>query len=342
MRSFLNWGIIGLGNAAKNFATGFKNSKNSKLIAVASKNEEKLNYFKKNYNLEDRQCCHSYEEILKNDNIDVIYIALPNSLHAEWIIKSAKSKKNILVEKPAAVEVKELDLALKEVKKNNVFFVEGFLYRSHPQTLKLIKLIEKNFIGRVYKIKSSFGNDALGGKKLFGYRFKKPNTNKRLFNKELGGGAILDMGCYPISMVSLLASLINKNFNFPNLSEGNIRMGITGVDEHASLTLNYDNNLCAEVEVSIIKKLDNNLEITGENGKIIINQPWFPDLESKIKIHLDKIEKTELVKTNCNIYSHQINQFTNMILKKKNLSYLMTPDKSLQNMIIINKWRLFP
>lgn len=339
MQSVLNWGIIGLGNAAKNFATGFADSKNSKLIAVASKNEEKLNYFQNTYNLEDKQCYKSYEEILEKDDLDVIYIALPNSLHTEWIIKSAKSKKNILVEKPAGIEVKELDYALQEVKKNNVFFIEGFFYRSHPQTLKLIKFIKTNCIGKVYKIKSSFGNDALGGKKLFGYRFKKPNKNNRLFNKELGGGAILDMGCYPISLVSLLASFINKNHNLPNLCGANIRMGVTGVDEHAFLTLNYENNLCAEVEASIIKKLDNSLEIIGEKGKIVIKEPWFPGLTSEIKIYLNKINKTELIKTNCNIYSYQIKQFSNMILKKKNSPYLMSPDKSLQNMIILNKWR---
>jgi predicted dehydrogenase len=339
VRSVLNWGIIGLGNAAKNFASGFKDSKNSRLIAAASKNDEKLNYFKKNYNLEEKYCYHSYEQILKNDNIDIIYIALPNNLHSEWIKKSAKSKKNILVEKPAAIYVNELESALKEVKNNNIFFIENFLYRSHPQTQRLIKLIEENYIGKICRIKCYYGNDALGGKKLFGYRFKKPNKNKRLFNKELGGGAILDMGCYPVSMISLLASFINKNVQIPNLNKVNIKTGITGVDEYASVTLNYSNCFYADIEASIVNRLSNDLEIIGEKGKIYLKDPWFPNFESEIQIFLDKNQKTELVKTSYNIYTHQINQFSELIKTKENKLHLVTPDKSMQNMIILNNWR---
>lgn len=338
MQLVLNWGIIGLGNAAKNFASGFQDSKNSRLIAVASKNDEKLNYFKKNYNLEEKNCYHSYEQILKNDNINIIYIALPNSLHTEWIKKSASSKKNILVEKPAAIYVNDLESALKEVKNNNIFFMENFLYRSHPQTLKLIKLIEENYIGKIYRIKCSFGNDALGGRKLFGYRFKKPNKNKRLFNKELGGGAILDMGCYPVSMISLLASFINKNLQIPNLSKINIKTGITGVDEYASATLNYSNHLYADIEASIVSRLSNDLEIIGEKGKIYLKEPWFPNFESVIQIFLDKTQKTELVKTNYNIYTHQINKCSELIIAKENKLDLMILDKSIENMIILNNW----
>ena len=338
MQSVLNWGIIGLGNAAKNFASGFKDSKNSSLIAVASKNDEKLNYFKKNYNLEEKNCYYSYEQILKNDKIDIVYIALPNSLHTEWIKKSASSKKNILVEKPAAIYVKDLESALKEVKSNNIFFIENFLYRSHPQTLKLIKLIEENYIGKIYRIKCSFGNDALGGRKLFGYRFKKPNKNKRLFNKELGGGAILDMGCYPVSMISLLASYINKNLQIPKLSKINIKTGITGVDEYASATLNYGNNFYADIEASIVNRLSNDLEIIGEKGKIYLKEPWFPNFESMIQIFFDKTQKTEVVKTNYNIYTHQINQCSELIIAKESKLYLMTLDKTIENTIILNNW----
>lgn len=338
MGSVLNWGIIGLGNAAKNFASGFKDSKNSRLIAVASKNNKKLNYFKKNYNLEEKYCYDSYEQILKNDTIDIIYIALPNSLHLEWIKKSAKSKKNILVEKPAAIYAKDLETALKEVRNNNIFFIENFLYRSHPQTLRLIKLIEEDCIGRIYKIKCSFGNDALGGRKLFGYRFKKPNKNKRLFNKELGGGAILDMGCYPVSMISLIASCINKNLQIPNLSKVNIKTGVTGVDEYASATLNYTDDFYADIEASIINRLSNDLEIIGEKGKIYLKDPWFPNFESEIKIFFAKTQKTELIKTSYNIYTHQINECSELIITKENKLHLMTLHKSIENMIIINNW----
>ena len=126
-------------------------------------------------------------------------------MHSQWIINSAKKTKNILVEKPVTLNSEELRLALLAVNNSGVFFTEGFLYRYHPQTFKILELIKENNIGDIYKINISFGNDALGGKRFFGYRLKKPNKNKRLFNLELGGGAILDMGCYVVSMATLLA-----------------------------------------------------------------------------------------------------------------------------------------
>jgi predicted dehydrogenase len=162
--------------------------------------------------------------------------------------------------------------------------------------------------------------------------------NKRLFNKELGGGAILDMGCYPVSMISLLASYINKNLQIPNLSKINIKTGITGVDEYASATLNYGDNFYADIEASIVNRLSNDLEIIGEKGKIYLKEPWFPNFESVIQIFFDKTQKTELVKTNYNIYTHQINQCSELIIAKESKLHLMTLDKTIENTIILNNW----
>ena len=169
MKRLINWGIIGLGNAARCFSTGFLNLTNAKLLAVASKNLEKLQYFKNNYHIEDNRAFTRYEDLLSCKDIDIVYIALPNSMHSRWIINSARNRKNILVEKPVTLNSEELRLALLAVNNNAIFFTEGFLYRYHPQTFKIIELIKENNIGDIYKINISFGNDALGGKRFFGY-----------------------------------------------------------------------------------------------------------------------------------------------------------------------------
>lgn len=338
----INWGIIGLGNAAKSFATGFSNLTNAKLLSIASKNLEKLDYFKKNYFIEDNRAFTHYEDVLSCKDIDMIYIALPNSMHLEWIINCAKNKKNILVEKPATLNSEELRLALIEVNSNNVFFTEGFLYMHHPQTLKIIELVKKNSIGKIYKINISFGNDALGGKKFFGYRLKKPNKNKRLFNKQLGGGAILDMGCYVISMATLLAKNISSEFINPNLKVTNLKIGKTGVDEHAAAKLYFQDKLEINVEASIINKLKNNLEILGTKGKIQVEQPWFPGFQSIIYQTINGIKDTVSIKTNFNIYAHQLNSISDFIIKKKdeNRSIIKQND-IMDNMKILDKWKNF-
>ena len=185
MKKYINWGIIGLGNAARAFSSGFQNSINSKLLAVASKNDEKRFYFKKKFNLQDKYLYKSYEELISNKEIDIVYIALPHTMHKEWILKSANLKKNVLVEKPATLSINDLKEIIEVVKSNNVFFSEGLAYRYHPFYLQLLSIIKKINPKKIDSIKASFGNDAIGGKKIFGLRLKKPSRNKRLFNPEL-------------------------------------------------------------------------------------------------------------------------------------------------------------
>ena len=155
---------------------------------------------------------------------------MPNSLHFEWISKCIENKKKILVEKPAVLNFKEIN-NIKD-KLGNIFFAEGFMYIYHPQTLKILNLIEEGRIGKLISMEANFGIDIMTKKNFFGFKKKtKINKKNRLFNKELGGGAILDLGCYPVSFSILIASLISK-FDFIKTKVLNKKkeIGPTGVD----------------------------------------------------------------------------------------------------------------
>ena len=115
--SVINWGIIGLGKIANNFASAFKDLKNSKLISVASKSKEKIEKFQKKFNLNNIFSYNNYEEMLLNENIDIVYIALPHNLHFEWIVRCINYKKNVLSEKPATVFVEEMSKINKKLEK---------------------------------------------------------------------------------------------------------------------------------------------------------------------------------------------------------------------------------
>ena len=169
----VNWGIIGLGNIALKFADGFNNVKNAKLLGIASKNQNKLESFKKKFQISNEYCFNNYEELLKCKSIDIIYIALPNSLHYEWIIKSIKNEKNILVEKPATINFTEIKNIKNLLENKQIFFAEAFMYLYHPQILKTINLIKENIIGRPISMKSFFGIDILTKKNIFGFKKKK-------------------------------------------------------------------------------------------------------------------------------------------------------------------------
>ena len=233
----INWGIIGLGQVALKFAEAFKNIKNSRLIAVSSKNTNKLEHFKKKFQINEKYCFSTYEDLLENKDIDIVYIALPNSFHMEWIIKCIKNNKNILVEKPATINYAEIKNIKSHLDNKNLFFSEGFMYLHHPQILKVISLIKENIIGKPISMNSSYGINLLTKKFFFVFEKKKKIDKKnRLFNKELGGGAILDLGCYPLSLSVIIAKLIG-NFSYENIKilKKKINIIATGVDADSFL-----------------------------------------------------------------------------------------------------------
>ena len=201
MNRIIKWGLIGLGNASFNLANEFKNINNSELIAIASKTKDKLEQFKKKFNISNQNAYSDYDNIFKNNDIDVIFIGLPNSMHEHFCLRALEYNKNVLVEKPITNNFESFLKIKKEFLKKNLLIEEGTANKYHPFYKDVLNVLRNLDHSKIYKIKSSFGNDALGGRKIFGFRLKRINTNKRLFNQSLGGGAILDGGIYPVSLI---------------------------------------------------------------------------------------------------------------------------------------------
>lgn len=283
----------------------------------------------------------NYDSLLKCKDLDIIYIALPHSLHHEWVIKSIEKGKNILVEKPATVNFLEMENIKNNLKDKNIFFSEAFMYRYHPQILKVIDLLKNKVIGNLVSMESFFGFDALGKKKIFGIKLKKkPNRNYRLYNKELGGGAILDVGCYPVSFSILIASLISK-FDFIKTKVLNKKkeIGSTGVDMSSFAELNFENNFKSTVGASLTQNLGKKTRIIGTKGELILEDSWSPTNLSLIQING---ENKEIIKTKChnNIYSYEIDILSQCILENKKEPDFpgMTINETLENMRILDKW----
>ena len=179
----INWGILGLGRMGMAFANAIEETDNSKLIAIASRSGKKFKNFE---NL-------SYEDLIKKNDIDAIYIASLNNTHTELIKQISKEGKKILCEKPVSLSLQDLLEIEKLLNKENIKFYEAIAYYSHPQTVEIIDILKKNNMGEIQRIESNFG---------FKAKFK---ADSRLFNKSLGGGSIYDLGCYPISFFMLFA-----------------------------------------------------------------------------------------------------------------------------------------
>ena len=225
----IKWGILGLGRMGNTFANAIKEVENSKLISVASKSDYKLSAFQKNFNIKPENKFKSYNELISSNQIDAVYISTLNNTHVDLILECAKKNKKILCEKPIGLNLNQANLALEAINKYNISFYEAIAYRSHPQTKTLLELIDSGEIGEVYKIEA-----------YCGWKTKKVKKDSRHYNKGLGGGAILDLGSYPVSFSTFIASLVSKiDYNKIRLTNKTKEFCSAGVEIDASLEINF-------------------------------------------------------------------------------------------------------
>jgi predicted dehydrogenase len=337
----INWGVIGLGNIAQKFLESFSEVKNANLVAIASNDKFKLEENKSKFNINNDFVFNDYEKLIMCNKVDIVYISLPNSFHFYWIKKCIENKKKFLVEKPATLNFQEAINLKSIIENNNLFFAEGFMYRYDPLIIKLIELIKSNEIGDLLSLESSFGVNILTKKNfLFFKKKKKINKNSRQFNKQLGGGCILDLGCYPTSLTILMASLM-KNLDYTNfeIKVLNREIGETDVDINSEAEIIFQNGFKSNVKASFKHNLGNNTLVKGKNGEINIKNTFLgiKEIEVNLKNKTYKINK----RINKNIYAIEIENISQNILEQK--STVMYPGMRIEetfiNMKILESWR---
>ena len=327
----INWGIIGLGNMANKFASSIKNLEKTKLLSIASKTSSRLEKFGNAYDVDKKYRFNNYEDVLKCDEINAIYISTLNNTHHDLIIKAIDFNKNILCEKPASVNYEESLNIYNKLLKSKVFFMEAIAYRSHEQTNFVINEIKKNTIGRVSFVKSNFG-----------FFIKKINHKSRLFNLEMGGGAILDVGCYPLSFSNLIANIDNEKENInPELINVSGSLCETGVDDIAYATLIYKNNIESKIGVAIRLNMENKTIIEGTKGKLIIENPWLPEKKSVVEIQTKDRYYKSFINSKFEIFENQIDLVNKFILenKKEGDFPCMNWKSTLDNMRTLSNWK---
>ena len=210
------------------------------------------------------------------------------------------------------------------------------MYRCHPQIPALLKIIKNNKIGKIIKITSSFGFD-----------MQQIISNHRLFDKNLAGGAILDVGLYPVSLSRMVAgAAVGKKFINPISISAKARIGETGVDEISSATLKFENNIIAEVSTAIMQNMDNNAVIEGDIGKIIIDDPWMPGKDggpynTKIRVIKNGTEEIQEFKGPEHLFFFEAELASQTISKQRTeVPYPgMTWDDTLGNIKVLDMWR---
>ena len=320
----VNWGIIGLGNMGLKFARSIKETNNSNLAGVASLNDKKLKFFQDNFKIDRKNLYKNYDDLINSNVIDSVYIATLNNSHLDLIKKCAEHKKNILCEKPIALNYEEALNALKYINKNKIIFFEAIAFRSHPQTKIVKQIIDKKEIGEIVSVESTFG-----------FKVKKINPASRLFNKELGGGSILDLGCYPMSTLSFLFDKKGK-YKFTNTSGS---FAYTDVDDSAEAMILINDQVECKIKVSIRENLHNKTIITGTQGKLIINNPWLPEKKTTLDIEINNSSYKKFVNSELSIFANQTQKiaenFQNNVIGDE---FLVDIDDSLNIMKNLTEW----
>ncbi len=332
----IRWGIIGPGNIAHNFADGLTSSYSGQLVAIASTNKDRRKSFGDKYDIHEDFRFESYDDIINSEHIDAIYISTPHTYHAEWTIKAAGKGKHVLCEKPGAVNYEEGQEVIDAVSEAGVFYMEGIMYRCHPQIPKLIETIKNKIVGEIISIESSFGFDM--GKTIYEHR---------LFNKDLAGGGVLDVGLYPISFSRLIAGVAsNEKFLDPEFLNAEAQIGETEVDEVANANIMFKNGIKAKVSSAIRESMKNNAIINGTDGIIELPDPWMPGKNGgpyHAKIIIKKNNKEEVIhlKGPEHLFFFEAELASQCISKEKTQAPFpaMTWDDTLSNLKALDQWR---
>lgn len=250
----LNWGIIGTGNIASVFAGDMALVEDARLLGVGSRSEENANTFGKRFGIE--RCYASYSALAGDPDIDIIYVASPHTFHYEHSVLCLNNNKSVLCEKPFTVNSSQAKEVINLAKEKNLFIMEAMWTRFLPLLKTLKSLIENGEIGEIKSVQSDF---------CFYNEFDEKG---RLFNAFLAGGALLDVGVYPV----MLAHTI---FGKPKSIQANAFIGKTGVDETTSAIFDYGQGKVATFQSSIRYKSSLVAVVCGTKGFIKIHPRWF-------------------------------------------------------------------
>jgi predicted dehydrogenase len=336
----IQWGIIGAGNIARVFCNGLRFSHTGQIAAVASRDGAKARQFAHDFSVP--RAYDSYEALLADDAIDAVYIGTIHPAHLENVIQAAAAGKHILVEKPMGMNSREVQAMIDAARTNDVFLMEAFMYRCHPQLARMVGLIGDGAIGEVQVIRSTFG---------YGGRF---NPQSRAFAVELGGGGIMDVGCYPASAARLVAgAAVGQPFLDPVTVKATGVVGPTGVDHYTAAVLAFDHNIIAQISTAVTCNLGSELIVHGTEGVLRLPNPWLPSSPcrpAKLPIPLDTpippstIELTRggqtetiVVEADRDLFTYEADMVAAHIAQRQ--APAMSWADSLGNMGVLDRWR---
>lgn len=251
----IRWGILGTGNIAGLFAEGLAAAQDAQLVAVGSRSEESATTFAERFNIPRRH--GSYQALAEDPEVDVVYVSTPHPLHWQNCLALIAQNKAVLCEKPFAINGGQAEQVIAAAREKGTFLMEAMWTRYIPATVRAREMVMDGTVGEVRMIQADFGFRA------------PPEPESRLFSKALGGGSLLDVGIYPLSLASMLLG--------PDPVDviASAHLGSTGVDEQAAMVLKYDSGQLAVCSSALRVNTPIEATIIGTLGSIRIHSPFY-------------------------------------------------------------------
>lgn len=315
--SRIRWGILGTSFISEVMAKAILASTTSELISVGSRSLSTATHFADQFSIPKPY--GDFQSLLNDSEIDAIYIGLPNHVHKEWIIRSAQAGKHILCEKPFVLNTAEAREVISVLDETTVFCMEALMYRCHPFTVKLQELVQSKILGDI---------------KLYNAVYTAPIAN---LANPVAGGSIRNLGCYPVSLIRLLAGAEPVKIIGTGRRNQNNQ-----TDSQASAILQFPDNSMATVSTADDLKMIWQFDIWGSEGRLhVVSNPWLPDTENKCFIHrYDEKDAIEIkVTSDKPLYTYQIDT-VNSYIKQSTIreQEAISLSDSLGNSIVLEAW----
>jgi predicted dehydrogenase len=262
----VRWGILGPGRIARAFLTGLAATGTEAAVAVGSRDAGRARAVADEFGVP--RAYGSYEELVADDEVEAVYVALPNSLHAEWSQAAARAGRHVLCEKPLGRSAAEAEAMFRTAREHGVWLMEAFMYRFHPRTVALASLVAAGEVGEVRLVRASFG-------------FTVTDTANVRLSAELAGGALMDVGCYAVNAARMLAGP-------PARVSAVARWADTGVDETLGGTLDHTGGAVSQLSCSLASSHHHTVQVVGSAGLIDVPEAFTPPKERPSRLLLTR------------------------------------------------------
>lgn len=312
----VRWGILSTAKIGRTqLIPAMKRASNAEVVAIASRGEKVKSVARE---LSIPKAYESYEQLLEDPDVDVVYIPLPNHLHKEWVMKAAKAGKHILCEKPVALTAEDAKEIVTVCKENNVLFMEAFMYQFHPQHQRVRDIIASGEIGEVRLMRASFS-----------FFLKDREENIRMDLKK-GGGSLYDVGCYCIHSIRNILQSEPETVHVTGETDRE-----KGVDISAFGYMKMENGVSAIFDSSFDMNYRNQYEVIGTKGTIIVPRAYRPDTEGgEGLIIIEKENEQRVERVYGDQYALEVEHFSECVLKGEQPVY--SGDNTIRNMMVID------